>query len=217
MSFWSSETIRERVKSEVLVTPFSPDNVKNCAYELMLGSEYYSTGNGVKVKKRLHKGEQITIPPGQFALLLTREHVKIPDNAIGLISIKAGIKFKGLVNVSGFHVDPGYNGRILFSVYNAGNQDIPLTQEKVYFLLWFCDLDHKTDDLYDGGKVDISDSHVNAIQGNVASPAQLHSRLELLEKQVKTWKWVGATLFGAVISILAALISGVALKLLSNS
>ena len=50
------------------------------------------------------------IPPGQFAFLLTAETVTMPDNAIAFISIKARLKFNGLINISGFHVDPGYRG-----------------------------------------------------------------------------------------------------------
>ena len=58
--------------------------------------------------------------PGQFAFLLTDEIVEVPDSAMALISIKAKIKWRGLINVSGFHVDPGFKGRLIFSVYNAG-------------------------------------------------------------------------------------------------
>ena len=49
-----------------------------------------------------------TIPPGQFAFLLTEEVVSVPPDALAFISIRAKTKFRGLVNVSGFHVDPGY-------------------------------------------------------------------------------------------------------------
>ena len=54
----------------------------------------------------------------------TREEVRIPSNVLAFISIKASVKFDGLVNISGFHVDPGFHGRLKFSVYNAGSQPI---------------------------------------------------------------------------------------------
>src|SRR6266487_5983005 len=115
MAFWSSETIRQKLRS--LVDPPNEDRIQNGSYELSLGPEVFSSDSSTK--KNLSPGEQVVIPPGQFGLLLTEEKVTIPNNAIGLISIKTGMKFRGLVNVSGFHVDPGFNGCLKFSVYNA--------------------------------------------------------------------------------------------------
>ena len=67
--------------------------------------------------------------------------MKIPTDVLGFISIRARIKWKGLVNVSGFHVDPGFWGRLTFSVYNAGPGSIHLRQGDSAFLIWFANLD----------------------------------------------------------------------------
>jgi dCTP deaminase len=72
---------------------------------------------------------------------MTDEIVTIPTNVLGFISIRARIKWKGLVNVSGFHVDPGFRGRLTFSVFNAGPGSIHLRQGDPAFLIWFGDLD----------------------------------------------------------------------------
>ena len=60
--------------------------------------------------------QNLVIPPGQFGLILTNEVVTIPNDLIGFISIKAKIKFRGLINVSGFHVDPGFHGHGIFTL-----------------------------------------------------------------------------------------------------
>ena len=65
----------------------------------------------------------------------------MPDTAIAFISIRASIKFKGLINVSGFHVDPGFRGQLRFAVYNAGSSEIDLDQDERVFMIWFADLD----------------------------------------------------------------------------
>ncbi len=219
MSFWSSRTIKRRVMKESLITPYFEDSVKHCAYEMHLGCEYFATGNGKDVKQQVHWNQQIVVRPGQFALLLTSERIKIPKDAIGMISIKAGIKFKGLVNVSGFHVDPGYNGKIIFSVYNAGSQKIVLTRDEPYFLLWFCNLDSPTGDLYDGKKNGngITDEYVTAIQGHIASPAELNSRVKLLESKIKIGTWLGGAVCTLLITIIGAFISGIVPSLISSS
>jgi hypothetical protein len=69
----------------------------------------------------------------------------VPKNAIAFISMKAGIKHKGLINISGFHVDPGFKGKLLFSVYNAGTTKINLKRGQECFLIWYSNLDEEDD------------------------------------------------------------------------
>ncbi len=113
--FWSSETMQSRFVEERLVTPFDRRRIKNCAYELGMGPQALLTGED-QVRHDLDEGEQLRIRPGHFAQLLTEETVRIPPDALGLISMKSSVKSLGLVNVSGFHVDPGFQGRLRFSV-----------------------------------------------------------------------------------------------------
>ncbi|MGC8494315.1 MAG: dCTP deaminase domain-containing protein [Syntrophobacteraceae bacterium] len=125
-------------------------------------------------------------PPGQFALLLSAEKIKIPSDTIGFISIKEGIKFRGMVNISGFHVAPGFSGRLKFSVYNAGSRPIVLEPGAPTFLLWFASLDRETEDVYKGShqeQVEITAADVMSLQGDVPSPTALDSRL----KEVEAW------------------------------
>lgn len=179
MSFWSSEKLRIKIPTG-LITPFDLDRIRYGAYELSLGHEAFVTSDDKERKQSLEEKEQLVIPPGQFGLLLSEEEVHVPDDAIGFISIKAGIKFRGLVNVSGFHVDPGFSGKLKFSVFNAGSQNMVLTRKQAVFLIWFCDLDQKTKDIYHGdhaNQKEISSEDVMRIQGKVHSPAALDKRL----------------------------------------
>jgi dCTP deaminase len=202
MSFFASESLSPIL--EQLIKPAQQDRLKRGAYELSLGPEVYDTTD--KIKKDV--GKQLEIPPGQFALLLTHEVVMIPKNMIGFISIKANTKFRGLVNVSGFHVDPGFHGRLKFSVYNAGSSPIILSKDKPLFLIWFCSLDRETSDFYNGDKNDqmgISDDDVMHIRGKIASPSALDERLEKVEKRIKFYNkifWV--VLIGIVVGALSS-------------
>jgi dCTP deaminase len=64
---------------------------------------------------------------------------------MGFISIKATYKLKGLVNVSGFHVDPGWSGPLIFAVFNAGPAPVHLQRGLPLFLLWIADLDEPSE------------------------------------------------------------------------
>lgn len=185
-----------------LIDPYREDRVVNCSYELSLGTQVFVTGAD-KTKRHIEAGAQIVIPPGQFANLLTEETVQVPEDALGLISMKFTLKQPGLVNVSGFHVDPGYTGRLLFSVYNAGPQSVPITNGEPAFLLWYCSLDTPTEDLYaKAPRAAITDSDVKSLGGDVSSPPELARRVERLEIRFKLALWVAGAIAAAIISVL---------------
>ena len=149
MGFWSTETLKNRLPD--LIEPYSSTRIAHCAYELSLGGEAYITRpdtNKNRLNTVLKAKDKVQIPPGQFAQLLTYESITVPKDALGMISIKTRYKKGGLVNVSGFHVDPGYNGKLIFSVFNAGSGPIILEQQSPIFLLWYASLDNDTEDLY---------------------------------------------------------------------
>jgi dCTP deaminase len=147
-AFWSGETLRERLPN--LICPYNDSQVDCAAYTLAIGREIYVSPNdqiadpsGVTIRK-LNTSDAFTIPPGQFAFLLTEEIIEVPGNAIAFISIKAKIKWRGLINVSGFHADPGFRGRLVFAVFNAGPVPVHLRQGQPMFLIWYANLDRQS-------------------------------------------------------------------------
>lgn len=204
MTFWASETLERRAYSESLVVPFDQKRVKHSAYELGLGRQLFLTSDRPAVRKILEDGEQLVIPPGQFALLISQEKVTVPLDALGFISIKAGIKFMGLVNISGFHVDPGFSGHLKFSVYNAGGKEIILEPGAPTFLLWFACLDVKTKDGYNGSHKNqdaITSSDVMKLQGEIPSPAALDKRIKEIEFYIKVATKLAIIIFGVLLSV----------------
>ena len=188
-----------------LVEPFDPERIVNCSYELSMGSEASITGRDSRTKMSFSPGEQLSVPPGQFAQLLTEETVEVPSDALGLISIKSVLKTGGLVNVSGFHVDPGYQGRLIFSVYNAGPNHIILSRGTPTFLLWYADLDAPTSDLYSGMRKNlqkISDTETMRLQGDVFTPQELVTRINKLESRLTNLKWLAAAIATPLIGAL---------------
>ncbi len=211
MAFWSSEKLKQVLTHGKVIEPFDDTAVKHGAYELSLGPEAFLTSDDDKRKKILDDGEQLVIPPGQFGLLLTEERITIPNNAIGFISIKAGIKFRGLVNVSGFHVDPGFSGRLKFSVYNAGSQNIVLERKQRVFLVWFSDLDQPTTHVYSGvhaNQNEITPDDVMRMQGEIASPGQLRKELQELENKVRVLQWMLGVLVTVVVGFIFLFLRG---------
>lgn len=204
MAFWSSEKLRLKQQEHQLFTPCDESAIKHAAYELALGNEAFVTSFETGVKQILKEGEQLRIPPGHFGLLITKEVVKVPNDAIALISIRASVKFRGLVNISGFHVDPGYEGQLQFAVYNAGSQAVVLDFEQRIFMIWYASLDQATEDGYSGSRgkrSGILAHDVEQIQGDIASPGalktafdELEKRMVSIEKDLLLWRTIGIAL-----------------------
>ena len=204
--FWSSETMRSRFVAERLIAPFDPRRIENCAYELGMGPQALLTGEK-KIRHDLGDGEQLRIPPGHFAQLLTEEIVRIPPDSLGLISMKSSVKSLGLVNVSGFHVDPGFQGRLRFSVYNAGPSPVSISRGTPTFLIWLASLDSPTRDLYsgDGGRSAFNDKDSRDMEGDIFTPHVLADRVVKLEQGVnwrhQIWHVLVAAVLGGLITL----------------
>ena len=145
MSFWSSQQIGS--KGHQIFTPFDPDNIDSACYNLALGSEVFvspTPDTPLKDRKIINLKDDtdtVIIPPGQFAFLITEEKVSIPRNSIGFISIRFGMKAQGIINVSGFHVDPGYNGKLVFAIFNASGFPKVLKKGERMFSIWLSSLE----------------------------------------------------------------------------
>lgn len=196
MTFWSSQTLAQKLPT--LISPCDPSKIKEASYELRIGSEIYVSkdyhdNNSQHTKRLLTENEPFTIPPGQFAFLLTEECVEVPRDAIAFISMKAKLKFKGLVNISGFHVDPGYSGKLLFSVHNAGPSTIHLQQGMPIFLIWYSNLDYEDsqprnkEGLSEIPSQDLSTETIYSMQTLTTRMTKIETEFSSIDSLVKTW------------------------------
>jgi dCTP deaminase len=210
VSFWSSQTLHERL--EELISPFDENRIESSSYGLSVGDEIYisplpNTPLEKRVKKIIGNRETAPIPPGQFAYLITEEVITIPKDAIAFISIRFKAKSKGLVNVSGFHVDPGYSGKLIFAVYNAGPLNYQVEYRERLFTIWFANLDQEDNDPrqlqgYESIPTDIINS-----PDLVSSLPYLVERIESLEKKVDSYSTRQGILFGIAIAIAVGIFS----------
>lgn len=214
-TFWSGETLKERLAT--LIDPFESDRVDCAAYTLSIGPELYvspsdQTGDQETVR-RLDPGAGFMVPPGQFAFLLTDEIVRVPDDALAFISIRAQIKFRGLINVSGFHVDPGYHGQLTFAVFNAGPVPVHLKQGDEVFLIWYASLDRATTlgKKEEHVRKGIDTKLIAGVAGELQSFASLDAKIETLgdrihavERTQEHLRVLGAVAVTLLISLLVA-------------
>lgn len=232
-AFWSKERIRQRHSVRPLFwlpgpppayarprpEPLVEAQLRGASYSLLMGNEAYVTpvtDTDPRSIRKLKSSDAFVIPPGQFAFLLTHEAVHVPNNAIGLIALRArALKFRGLVNVSGFHIDPGYVGRLVVAVYNAGPGEIHLKQGQALFEVFFADLDQATNPYEpSNGKRElysIETEFISSIAGKFETLAglknkiedvqdELEERIHSLEREQSVIRWAAALIVAFLIT-----------------
>jgi dCTP deaminase len=144
-------------------------------------------------------------------LLLSEERVSVPEDSLVLTTVKTRYKMRGLISVSGFHVDPGFVGRLIFSVYNAGTSDVVINRGDRVFLLWFASLDSPTGDTYTGNRrnqASIPSNDIMALGEEPFSPVAVGRRVKDLESRVdRAVNTAKALLIGVVLVLAAWLLS----------
>ncbi|PPD57858.1 dCTP deaminase [Dehalogenimonas etheniformans] len=182
------------------LSEFDDNAAERASYDLSLGDEVYISREEYPQKLTQEK-PFVSIPRGQFALLHTYETIKLPKNYLGLISVKFRKKARGLINVSGFHVDPGYEGKIVFSVYNAGPTDVVLKYREKTFMIFFYELSKDAEKPYNKpGYKALPVEIVTSLRGTSASLSDVDKRVAQLE----TW---GKVFWAILIALISAIIA----------
>ena len=182
-------------------------------YNLRLGNEVYVTT--ARLPKKLTKTDDtVVIRPGEFGILLTHEYIYTPQNVMGFISLRFRYKQLGLVNISGFHVDPGFRGKLVFAVYNAGPNNIVLRHKEPVFMIMFEKLEKAVREPYSlararkfAGMQHIPTDIVTSLAGPSVSVLRLDRRIRSLETQIRIIEGLAVGLVGLMITVLIAIVT----------
>lgn len=220
--FWSDKTWRVLTEATAPVLPFDLGKIEEAKYLLSIGSEVFiSSPDAKNTVRQLKEDESFAIDPGQFAFILTHEKVTIPFDCIGFISIRASVKFGGLVNISGFHVDPGYSGKLVFSVFNAGPSRIHLRRGEGTFPLWMSYLDQEIENkVIKSGYTNIPSKLVNPISGDFTTAYQLAEQIKIIKSDIadlKAFKGYAVGIAALALLVLSPYIKATLEKILSTS
>jgi len=191
----------------IFIDDFDINNLQSANYDLRVGKRVYTTEKEypIELSTKTH-GTMIKIEPGSFGLFLTYEYIFLPQDIYGLISLRFRYKIRGLVNVSGFHIDPGYHGQILFGVYNSGPSEIILEYKRPTFMITFLEIaEGGVKEIYKGESFEeIPPKYIEQLRGPPVSLKEVHDRLEKLE-----------THFKYIVSMLIAIIAGIIVALVT--
>jgi len=198
MAYLGRDRILER-KSELFYdSSFDPDSVRQSSYDLRLGEEFYIVGK--KAPERLSaKQPYLTLQPGQFAILTCYEMLHLPNDVIGFITLRNRFKMQGLVNVSGFHVDPTFDGRLVFAVQNIGPSDVRLKYQDQSFTIFFADVDKGSGKRPDPPRTGILLTDVHQLGANSITLSKLKKDIDTVKTALLIYAPFAVALFIALI------------------
>lgn len=172
--------------------------------DLRLGAEVYRAQD--EKVTRLSEGlSTIQINPGDFALLTTFETLHIPKDLIAFISMRFRKSLEGLINISGFHVDPGYNGLLIFSVYNSGPRPVVLEYKEAVFMIIFSKISKSLTHEPTKEFQEIHGLKPKYWSGLTGQPVSLRN----LDQRIKNLELWNKVTWGLVIALAGTIITGI--------
>jgi hypothetical protein len=78
--------------------------------------------------------------------------------------------------------DPGYNGKLVYAVYNASPSPIQICENDKVFKIWFCDIDRVSEQFYKGNPFnDISNDIFKGMSKEIFSLQSVANKIRDLE------------------------------------
>ncbi|NJE03437.1 dCTP deaminase [Thermococcus sp. MV11] len=134
-----------KIRKEILIEPFSEKSLQPAGYDLRVGKEAYIEGKLVNIEEV----GKISIPPGTYALVLTLERVKLPDDVMGDMKLRSSLAREGLLGSFAW-VDPGWDGNLTLGLYNASDEPVELSYGERFVQIAFIRLEGPAKNPYRG-------------------------------------------------------------------
>jgi dCTP deaminase len=127
---------------EIVLEPLADEQLQPASYDLRLGDRAIIT-KSLDVEKVRHVIEEasvpeidvakegsVTIPAGSFALIVTKERVRLSPQHAGHLGLRSYFARKGLLLLAGLQVDPGFDGYLVLGLANLSPRSVHLDHEE---------------------------------------------------------------------------------------
>lgn len=106
---------------------FERSSLEASGYDIRVGSKGIVGGEGREVD--LTAGP-IELGPGAYCGVISKEKLRLPEHILARIGSKRALSYDGVILLTGTVVDPGYEGHLLFGLYNASQRRVIIRQGK---------------------------------------------------------------------------------------
>jgi dCTP deaminase len=137
----SDRTIRREIEAgNISIVPLEEGSIQPASVDLRLGNLFRVFRNSripfIDVKKdypdltelvEIDDEKPFVLHPGEFALAMTYERVRLPDSIVGRLEGKSSLGRLGLlIHSTAGYVDPGWDGNLTLELSNVANLPIML-------------------------------------------------------------------------------------------
>jgi len=168
----SGDALKAKIKNSELIEQGQEYNCKGLKYDLIFSGRYLKAKIGspadydqIPIAQR---NDLAVIKPGEVIFVITEEIFNLPLNYYAQLTPKRSMGELG-INVNGaLFVDPGYQGKLIFGLYNFSSEDFVLQPGKTFASAVIYELEDNETFEYDEGKhprqiMDFSSELINMI------------------------------------------------------
>jgi dCTP deaminase len=155
--------VREAIEAgDIGLEPMAEESLQPASYDLRLGDKALVTRSQdiEKLRKRIEdkqasetsvvKDGTVSIPAGAFALVVTREKVRLSTSYAGHLGLRSYYARKGLLLLAGLQVDPGFEGYLVLGLANLSPRAVQIDYEDEIATLEFHRLSRPASEKYGG-------------------------------------------------------------------
>lgn len=157
--------------------------------------------------QELEEGQTVVLAPNEVIIVSAEEHLFLPSDIVGHLSLKMHLLLRGLTMASQSQVDAGYEGWIFALLYNLSDAPVELTQGRSFLRLELVKLANPSQKPYEYGFTD--KKLQQQLKGHVGTSLQtMRQQVDTVEGRLNrrtAFEFVGA--LGALIALFAVLYS----------
>lgn len=120
---------------DITIEHFEKERLEAASYDARVGNSVLLGGRDVEIDMRSDR--TVTIEPGDFVLILTRERFALAPDIVGHLGLRSYLGRKGLVLLAGLQIDPGFDGHLVIGGFNAAPRRLHLDFEEHFVTVEF--------------------------------------------------------------------------------
>jgi len=143
MEILAENDLLSAVESGTLIQGGKKESCEGIKYDFTLSNIVLTVDSKGPINIEQSK-ENIMIKPGEIAFVMTTEALSLPNDIYCQLSTKRKLSLDGIVTLGGLIIDPNYNGKLFFGLYNISSRDYLLRPGKKLIAGVFYKTDYKS-------------------------------------------------------------------------
>jgi dCTP deaminase len=126
----SGKQLKEAIKNNKFLSGGDIANCDGIKYDFRLDDCILKAKFGVPINYSSFpvekQGTELVVSPGEMVFVMSKERLNLPGNIFSQLSTRRKMTEFGIITLGGLAIDPGYNGKLLFGLYNISSENFKL-------------------------------------------------------------------------------------------